>query len=384
MIVIRPGSHVHRLITILGVTGEFPTSALHLIGNERVVKAYVHALESIQVLRNDITGEEARCRLITISGKAAGKTIRFHKSGLPILNWIHPKALELYLAEFRNHRFSGDDVHKDRNHRKAEVVAMCARAGIEFRPYMLPDLQKEGIRKVVPDKPSYYGSKDIKQIADYEINKTAYARPTGMLFSPGEARAVYNLRNMLMKWNGKSEEKIRLAMTDIARLNARLEQVYDAVMFGRDYDVAIRLLEGDAKLKKQERFDSVYRHVHFIPQTEFGIQQLRTLLIPNWREQILNATFEDETRSYDRGSFEFDACVDGVYYLAFFDGDLARLIRFKEAAKEFSDGPRTVVLCFPQQLKFLREYLPRWVALRILDMEELEDALGIREQGGVI
>lgn len=375
---------MHRLITILGVTGEFPTSALHLIGNERVVKAYVHALESNQVFRNDITGEEMRCRLITISGKAAGKTIRFHRSGLPILNWIHPDALGSYLSGYRHHHFSGDEFHKDRNHRRAEAVAMCARAGIEFRPYLLPKLQNTEIRRVVPDMLSYYGSRDIKQIADYEINKTAFTRLTGLLFSPGDVRTVYNLRNSLMRWNGNSELKTRLAMTDIARMNAGAEDVYDAVMFGHDYDIALRMLEQDAAMKKQWRFDSVYRHIHFIPQTEMGIRQLRMLLLPNWRERMLNAIYEDEFRSHDLGSFEYDAIVDGEYYLAIFDGDLARLIRFREAVKEYSDAPHTVVLCFQEQLPLLREYLPKWVSIRILDMEVLEEALGIHDLGGVI
>ncbi len=384
MIVIRPGSHVHRLITILGVTGEFPTSALQLIGNERVVKAYVHALNSIQLIRNDITGEEINCRLLTISGKAAGKTIRFHRSGLPVLNWIHPNALTVYLAANYNHRFPGNETTKDRNHRKAEAVAMCARAGIEFRPYMLPKLQKTEMRKVVTNTPSYFGSKDIKQLAEYELKKTAFTRLTGLIFSPGEAKVVYNVRNSLMKWNGKAEEKTRLTMTEIAQMNARVEDVNNAVMFGRDYDIAMRLLEWNATIKKQWRFDSVYRHVHFIPQTELGIRQLQTLLLPNWREQLLNATFEDDSRSYDRGSFEYDACVDGVYYLPLFDGDLARLIRFREATKEFSEGPHTAVLCFKEQLQFLREYLPKWVTIRILDMGVLEEALGIQDQGGVI
>ena len=76
--------------------------------------------------------------------------------------------------------------------------------------------------------------------------------------------------------------------------------------------------------------------------------------------------------------------MDGEYYLAIFDGDLARLIRFREAVKEYSDAPYTVVLCFQEQLPLLREYLPKWVSIRILDMEVLEEALGIHDLGGVI
>ena len=384
MIVIRPGSHVHRLITILAVTGEFPVSALHLLGNERVVKAYVHALDSVQLLRNDVTGEERKCRLITVSGRAAGKTVRFHKSGLAILNWIHPNALEHYLSAYYNHRFPGNEAAKDRNHRRAEAVAMCARAGIEVRPYLLPRLQNDSLQRVVPDGPAYYGSKEIKQVAEFELSKTAYTRLTGVLFSPGEVRAVYNLRDAVMKWNGNSEMKTQRSITDIARMNARVQEVYAAVMFGWSYDVAMRMLVEDAGMNRPLRFDSVYQRVHFIPQTETGIRQLRLLLLPDWRERLLSVVFDDDTRSYDTGGFEYDAFVDGVYILTFFDGDLGRLIRFRQAADNMDPDVSVEVLCFQEQVPFMREYLPKRVIIRVLDMALLEEALGIQEVRGII
>ena len=384
MIVIRPGSHVHRLITILAVTGEYPTSALHLLGNEKSIKKYVHMLESVQLFLNEITGEELRCRLITISGTGAGRTIRFHKSGLPVLNWIHPNALEFYLSAYYNHRFPGNEVTKDRNHRRAEAVAMCARAGIEFRPYLLPNLQNSGICRVVPAGASYYDSKDVKRIVKLELSKTAYTRMTGVLFTPGEAKVVYNLRNSMMKWNGDSEIKTRISITDIARMNARVQEVYAAVMFGWSYEVAMSMMERDAEMKRPLRFDTAYRQVHFIPQTEMGIRQLRMLLLPEWREKMLGVMFDDETRSYERGMFEYDAYVDGVYILTHFDGDLARLIRFREAMSDKTLLAKSQILCFEEQVPLLRECLPKQTIIRVLDMELLEEALGIQGQGGVI
>ena len=261
---------------------------------------------------------------------------------------------------------------------------MCARAGIEFRPYLLPNLQNSGICRVVPAGASYYDSKDVKRIVKLELSKTAYTRMTGVLFTPGEAKVVYNLRNSMMKWNGDSEIKTRISITDIARMNAHVQEVYAAVMFGRSYDVAMSMMERDAEMKRPLRFDAAYRQVHFIPQTEMGIRQLRMLLLPEWREKMLGVMFDDETRSYERGMFEYDAYVDGVYILTHFDGDLARLIRFREAMSDKTLLAKSQILCFEEQVPFLRECLPKQTVIRVLDMELLEEALGIQGQGGVI
>lgn len=261
---------------------------------------------------------------------------------------------------------------------------MCARAGIEFRPYLLPNLQNSGICRVVPAGASYYDSKDVKRIVKLELSKTAYTRMTGVLFTPGEAKVVYNLRNSMMKWNGDSEIKTRISITDIARMNARVQEVYAAVMFGRSYEVAMSMMERDAEMKRPLRFDTAYRQVHFIPQTEMGIRQLRMLLLPEWREKMLGVMFDDETRSYERGMFEYDAYVDGVYILTHFDGDLARLIRFREAMSDKTLLAKSQILCFEEQVPLLRECLPKQTIIRVLDMELLEEALGIQGQGGVI
>lgn len=86
-------SHVHRLVTVLSFVGEYPAHSHHLLGKERVMKELVHRLTTAQTFRNDETGEEHTCRLLTITGKGREKTIRFYKAGLAILGWVHPEAV---------------------------------------------------------------------------------------------------------------------------------------------------------------------------------------------------------------------------------------------------------------------------------------------------
>ena len=92
MITIRPGSHVHTLIMMLSFVGEFPVCSLHLLGSFRSYRELIRKLTQEQEFR--IPGFEDRfaCRLLTVSGKQKYKTVRFHKSGFPVLEALNPDA----------------------------------------------------------------------------------------------------------------------------------------------------------------------------------------------------------------------------------------------------------------------------------------------------
>ena len=374
MIHIRPGSQTQTLIMLLSTVGEFPTRSLHLLGNERVYKALVHRLTSPETFRNSMTGEEMTVRLLTVTGKASGKTVRLYKAALPILEWIGGK--DYYLSSFWNHKFPGDAAHKERNHRVAEAVAMCMRAGVAYRPYLLPTLQNREIRSVIPKYPALYLAKDIKRVGEEEINKTMFTRLTGALYTDGSCYAVYNTRNAVMKWHGKGEFKAMQNLVDISRLNAGISRVDSAVLFGESEKIALdTLLLSD---KMDFRFDSVYRHVHFIPLNEFGIRLLSLMLIPDWNAQLLDLLFDPEARSYNKGVFEYDAFVDGVYVLSHLDGDIARLIRFRDSV--YNRAGRFEVLCYPDQVPFLREYLGPNVSIKTIGIDSVEAELGRKQE----
>ena len=96
---------------------------------------------------------------------------------------------------------------------------------------------------------------------------------------------------------------------------------------------------------------------------------------PNWKEKLLDALFEPEVRSYDRGAFEYDALIEGKYVYSFLDGDLARLTRLKLALE---DGERQVVVaCYPHQLTLLESCLGPAVTYQTLKLPQIEEALEI-------
>ena len=177
-----------------------------------------------------------------------------------------------------------------------------------------------------------------------------------------------------MKWSGMGEYKALHSLIELARLNAGILEVDSAILFGQSGETALRtLLESDKTRRLEFRFDSIYRHVHFIPMNGDGIRQLRLLSAPDWKAQLLELLFEPEVRSYDRGLFEYDACVNGVNILSHLDGDIARLIRFRDAIE--NQTGRFEVLCFPHQTHFLREYLGGLASIKTIGMDSVEAEL---------
>lgn len=378
MVQFRPGSHVSKLVALLSFVGEFPFLSLGLLGSERVYKALVVKLSAPEVFRNTQTGKEMTCRLFTATGSRKAKTVRLYKKALPILEWVHEDAYRYYMDSFWEHHFPGDIQHLDRNHRVAEAAAVCMRAGMELRPYLLPRLQNDAIQSVVLKTPSLYLSKDIKRISGPETAKTTFTRLVGAAFYSGGCYGVYNTRDTAMKWNGMGEVKTVYYLTELARLNAGVQTVDSAILFGASEEIALQSFsEKSAGQRKTMRSDAAYQHIHFVPLNEMGVRQLRILTAPNWKERILDALFLPEIRSYGIGRFEYDACVEGGYVFSHLDSDLNRLIRFKEAI-EHIPGPFEV-LRFPHQVEFLWEYLEGRAVIKTIGLEAIEQALEIKE-----
>ena len=179
-----------------------------------------------------------------------------------------------------------------------------------------------------------------------------------------------------MKWQGRGEFKALTSLTDIVRLNAGIDRVDSAILFGESPKVALEtVLDSLHPRRKEFRFDSVYPCIHFVPMNGDGIRQLRLMTVPDWKEQLLSSLFDPEVRSYGRGRFEYDAYVYGGYVFSHLDGDLARLIRFREVIEQMP-GPFEVI-CFPYQVDFLREYLAGRAVIKTIGLEAIESALKI-------
>lgn len=372
MITIRQDSRVFTLLTLLSYVGEFPLSSIHLLGSKEAWRKLIHQLTIPQAFRFPDSSDRINCKLLLVTGKGKSKSIRLSKSAVSILERLNPEAAQYYSQIYLRHNHSGDEKRAERFHRVAESVSFLRQAGYESCPYQLPTLQLYTIRKVVPDEPSFYISHELKHIGDDDVNKISFSRITGAIFYPGGCYAVYNSRDYLMKWNGRGESKTRLILTEIARMNAMVEEVTSAILLGRDYSIAELTLRSLNGIKRAEmRFDSNYDRLHFIPMDQFGARLVNILTLPDWNENLLSLLFDDANRADGNNTFDYDALEDGVYVLSFLDSDIIRLNRFRDAV----GGRKAEIICFPEQVVFLRSFLGSHIRLRTVTMDSVEEAL---------
>lgn len=155
-------------------------------------------------------------------------------------------------------------------------------------------------------------------------------------------------------------------------MNAQVEEVTSALLLARDYSIADVMLRSLNSIKRAElRFDSNYERFHFIPMDQFGARLVKLLTLPDWKEKLLCLLFDDADRADGNNSFDYDALENNVYVLSFLDSDIIRLNRFRDAV----GGRNAEILCFPEQVPFLRSFVGHRIRLRTVTMDSVEKAL---------
>ena len=374
MIAIREGSLISKLLYVLTIAGEFPMCSISLFGSYKSHIRLIRKATAPCEYLNCKTKERYTTKLLTIVGKGSQKSLRMLSGAYTILEWLGIS--KLYAALYGEYRFTGKITERERMHRVAEGYAMSYLAGIEINPMQIPQLQMESIKNIFGDRQCYYGSKFLKSFEKLEMNKNAYTRIVGAVFSNHNVYAVYNTRGQIMKWSKGGERKALINLEEISTMNAGVHRIGSAILFGKNSKVALDTLNQTDNTKRLEfSFDAIYSHIHFIPLDANGVRQLRLLCVENWREELLSALFPDEMRSYDEGGFEYDASIGRKFIFTFFDGDIAKLKRFRFVAQR-TDGEYEA-LCFPFQVNLLKSYLGDLVKIKTVNLEVIENALGI-------
>ncbi len=370
------GSHAHKIVSLLSVAGELPLSALRLLGNTQSYRNCIYKARERQEIRYG--NQRVVCKLFKLLGTDENHRVGLGADAIPILDWIGAK--EYYMETFWNNHLPSNRQHLDRRFRVAETLAFCMGAGVEFRSHQLPQLQDSNFVSVIHDYPVFYSAKGLKKIggAD-EMAKFKGTRMIGLIPKRESAYVVYNTRDAVMKWVGSNESKAKDRITDLLRLNYGIKSPPDAICLGNSFEIAEKLLLSLNAFKgKDLRFDSVYEHVYFLPLNDFGMEMLRILLIPGHEERVLSKLFPNQYRAPSTASFDYDACVDGKYMTSFLSGDVAKLIRFGEGVSYRKVAAE--VVCYPEQVKLVRNYFGSTVGIRTLSIQALSKALGIKRR----
>ena len=219
---------------------------------------------------------------------------------------------------------------------------------------------------------------DLKKLNEGELNKTKFTRLVGLVVSQGRCHAVYNCRNKPMEWFGQGEYKARIHLSNILAASVS-SMIYSAILFGQDYSVALESMNKAYKFRKyKRRFDGIYQNIYYVPLNEFGIRLLKTLLVPDWDEIILDMLFLSQDRARkDYVMGDVDAVVGDKYVLSHLDGDISRLIRFKE--RMIRHLHRCTVICYPEQEELVCQFMGDQVKTVTVTLREVEEELGLVE-----
>lgn len=349
-------------------------SSISLLGNYQMYMRLLGKTTKPCEYFNCETKERYTTTLLTIVGKGRQKSLRFLSGAERVLEWLG--LWELFKSLHGELCYHGDLTHRDRSHRIAEGYLMAYMSGLEINPMEMPKLQQESIRNLFLEKQCFYGSKQLKGLSKLEMKKNIYTRIIGAVFANKNVYAVYNTRNRIMKWCGKGEKKALVNLEEISRMNANVHHINSAILFGKDMRIALETLKITDNTKRLERcFDGIYSQIYFVPLDGNGVRQFRLLIMGNWREELLSSIFPDAMRSYDEGGFEYDASIGRKYIFTFFDGNIARLQRFRYAAQRM-DGEYEV-LCFPFQVELVKGYLGDLAKIKTVNLEVIENAMEI-------
>lgn len=374
MIRIQQNTLAYELLTILAYVGEFPFASLPLLGNKDVWRKLVNKLSQEQTYRVPNYADKITGRLLNLSGEKNARTIRISQKGVFVLSLVNPDAAKYYARVFGNAHLSGAADRIDRAHRLAESVAFFRLVGVETCPFFLPNLQLEVFQQTALYEPAFYTSHELKHFGGDSVNKVAFSRITGILFSSGGSYAVYNSRDYRMEWNGRGEGKVLVHLQNVARMNAGQDEMDSAIMLATDYDIAQLTLAFLGKVNRVEnRFDKIYTHLHFIPMDSYGVRLAKILMLPDWKQILLELLFDDDELAGMGATFGYDAIRDGAYVLSFLDSDIFRLHAFWDTVRV--QKYKATVICFPEQVPFLRSYLRNKVSLQTVTMDMVENAI---------
>ena len=374
MINIKDGSHAKRIIKLLLYTGEFPYQSLGILGEIHSVKRAVKRMSEVHEVKTDSEKIEFFGKIVNISGKGQLKTIRLNAYAFGLVKSLFPEMIEYYQYHTRNHRFRGDSVSVERNHRVAEAIAMFLMAGLDMFSARVPALDAKTANRKAYIDPVFYHCRQLKSLVEDALKKNQYTRIVGSVFYETGCYGVYNTRNSVMMLSGEGESKTRRHLTSLATLNTYSSSVENALLFGKTYEVAERtLLAVDSNPRESEVFGNIYKAYHFIPMDAFGVKLIQLFTTPYWREELIDQLYESHEVRKEVGNFQYDAKSGDMHYFSFLDSDLVKLRSVRNhILKEKED---LTVLCFKEQEAFVKSYMGESVKTKIYKIEEIMETL---------
>lgn len=387
MIHLNKDCHAFQLLSVLAVVGEFPLRSTELLGNKRMYRATIDAMNKKQVYINDYTKERTdEIRVVSIVGKGYGRSVRLLSSAKKLLEWTG--LYEYYHNAYCQSNFPGGKAHKDRNFKIAETLAMCRLAGIEYNPSLLPSLvYREGsisssyqYKDNLPAVPAFYHVRNLKGDKNYEMKKVVFTRLTGALFVEKSCIPFYNLGNEIVNLWENAEVKMKDVIETLNIVNGGKSAAYRTIFFGTDIMNAVKTLRYlyNKRTNKHKDYTGTqfYSKVYFLPLSKDGARYLRVFTVKDWETKILKALYP---KDHDWGN-EYWHNTEKTYYYSFLDFDIAGLLYIRKKVKETPFS--YIIVCYKHQEDFVKKIFSKKIRTLIVDFESIEHVLGLTKKEG--
>lgn len=290
-------------------------------------------------------------------------------------NW--PERFAPYLTgDTDTNRLKSEVNRRLRLHRLAEVYVTMNHAGVEIYPDKKPSIfAPQGCCGKAICTPAFYSSREVKGLGA-EATKIHNSRFAGVLLSPDRLFVTYSSGITLMKWQYKSEMRVKAVMWSTL-CQQRLPGQYRAdnihgLILGDSMELAYQMLTSTGGPKHDYfMLDGSYDHFHFLPNTHQGEVILALLCDPVKTAELDRILSQGLTVSTPGGMSEQDAAEqDGSPVLFDYSCDLPRIVRFNTSLD--LTGRTGTLICFDFQADVLRRYCGSRVRFQTIDFNKFE------------
>jgi len=200
-----------------------------------------------------------------------------------------------------------------------------------------------------------------------------------------EAYLVYNFGDTRPIWKRIKEEEHWLKKTSMMiedlcpdwDVNKTItDRSRRAIVIGTDKPIADLILENpnDGPERKYLLLPNMYRPgMYHVPFSEDGVEMMRLINRPRWREYILRTVLGERYGSAKRGTgISHDANDGRKMTLVYCVPDIEKLRNFVINARAYDEKENFEIICFPYQLPLVQKVAGDVCTIHIYPMEKLE------------
>ena len=228
--------------------------------------------------------------------------------------------------------------------------------------------------------PVFYHSRELKELGD-EAVKINNSRVMGILLSQKCIYAVFYTGNALMKWEYRTELKVKALLSYHASRGILSKGAVNpwylpdtpikALIIGQDMDVGLKLLTSTGGYNKSYFYlDTSFDYFHYVPDTPAGETMVKLLCSPRLYAALRKLLLSDLQPPCTDFGLEHDAVSDGLPVLLAFDFDMQRISRFHTALS--LHGIYGHLLCFDFQKPVLTQYFGDSTTIETIDLSKFE------------